>query len=108
ALSTTDSAPLDQDASYEVTSTLPNFTADQLREALPQPPTLYEPYPPDMPLEIRKTAEAWTRGKTTMFDKVMAIQDELRTFTYDTNVSYQSNPQGIVDFLHAQRGFCQQ
>ena len=108
ALSTTDTAPLDQDASYEVTSTLTSVSAGQLRQALPPPPTEFEPYPQGMPLEIQRTAEAWTHGKTTEFDKVLAIQDRLRTWTYDTAVSYQSNPQGIVDFLHKERGFCQQ
>ncbi len=105
---------LDDGTQYTVTSTYVNPTAAELRQVpMPAPTDFQEAadYPAtDYPAAIRKTALTWTRGKTTLFDKVLAIQDALRSpgWNYNTNVSYPSSPAGVTEFLNEREGFCQQ
>ena len=105
---------LDDGTTYTVTSTYVNPTAADLRRvAMPAPTDFQEAadYPAtDYPAAIRKTALTWTRGKTTLFDKVLAIQDALRgpRWTYNTNVAYPASPDGVTEFLTEREGFCQQ
>ena len=101
---------LDDGTQYTVTSTYVNPTAAELRQVpMPAPTDFQEAadYPAtDYPAAIRKTALTWTRGKTTLFDKVLAIQDALRSpgWNYNTNVSYPSSPAGVTEFLNAAGG----
>ena len=105
---------LDDGTQYTVTSTYVNPTAAELRQVpMPTPTDFQEAadYPAtDYPALIRHTARAWTHGKTTLFDKVLAIRDALRGpgWTYDTKVAYPPGPVGVTDFLSKRAGFCQQ
>ncbi len=96
---------LDDGTQYTVTSTYVNPTAEELRQVpMPAPTDFQEAadYPAtDYPAAIRQTALTWTRGKTTLFDKVLAIQDALRgpRWTYNTNVAYPASPVGVTEFL---------
>jgi transglutaminase-like putative cysteine protease len=50
-----------------------------------------------------------TAGKTTSFDKAKAIQDHLRTFTYDLNVGAGHSTDALARFLLvSKRGYCEQ
>jgi transglutaminase-like putative cysteine protease len=102
---------LDAGTRYQVTSTYVDPTAADLdqvpmpaptdyREAADYPTTSYPPV-------IRKTAMAWTRDQPTLFDKVLAIQNTLHSWSYSTTSAYPLSPLGVTDFLAARSGFCQ-
>ncbi|HUL84146.1 MAG TPA: DUF3488 and transglutaminase-like domain-containing protein [Actinomycetota bacterium] len=103
---------LDGGTNYTVTSTYVNPTAAELRQVRMPTVTDFQEaadYPTmDYPAVITKTALAWTHGKKTLFDKVLAIQDELQGWSYDKTVHYATSPDGVTDFLAERRGFCQQ
>ncbi len=57
---------------------------------------------------VNAAAHRLTDAKTTQYDKALAIQNYLRTFTYDLAYDY-SGPDQLDHFLFdAKRGFCQQ
>jgi transglutaminase-like putative cysteine protease len=68
---------------------------------------------PDLPPEIDARATEWTRGQTTAYDAIIAIQDRFTDpkwgFTYDATVPGSTSDQAMVEFLtQTKRGFCQQ
>jgi len=89
-------------------------TPQELRED-PFPPTgeaiRYTQLPDDLPPEIEQTAVAWTRGASSPYDQIMAIQDRFTggDFGYDDTVPGSTSDRAMVDFLLEDRlGFCQQ
>jgi transglutaminase-like putative cysteine protease len=68
--------------------------------------------PANTPVGIHQLALQWTEGKTSTYDKIIAIQDHLRNpseFTYDLNVGHRDDGRTLLDFLTtSRRGFCQQ
>jgi hypothetical protein len=68
--------------------------------------------PAGTPEEIASKAQEWTAGASTMYDKVIAIQDHLlndKEFTYDATVPAQEGANAMLTFLtKTKRGFCQQ
>ncbi len=59
----------------------------------------------------RRTAADWTRGASSPYDKIIAIQDRFTAgaFTYDDTVPGSTSDRAMVDFLLEDRvGFCQQ
>ena len=54
-------------------------------------------------------AERVAGSQTTPFRKALALQNYLRTFTYDENVALHHSFKDIVDFLtKTKRGYCEQ
>jgi transglutaminase-like putative cysteine protease len=109
--------PLDAGASYEVDAAFVTATADDLRVIPDQPgfgspAPAGDPYlalPPGLPEEIRAKALEWTSGRTTVFDRALAIQERLRRFRYNPDATFGSGPEAILTFLNETReGFCQQ
>jgi hypothetical protein len=104
----------DEGSTYSVESVFPTPTADELRHTATGSPVEYPgetQRPPDMPPEIKQLAEQWTRGATNDFDKVMAIQNQLRgpEYQYDIAVTYPPGLDSLRDFLtHSKVGFCEQ
>jgi hypothetical protein len=69
----------------------------------------YTQLPEDFPPEVHRIAVGITRGATTPFRKIVAIQDHLRSFQYDVSVEYGNRSDAMVRFLtQDRRGFCQQ
>jgi transglutaminase-like putative cysteine protease len=107
--------PLEQDTSYQVTSTLQRpepLALEQFR--LPSDPAEYARWtelPTDFPERVRDLAQTWTADTTTTYDKVRAIQDALigAEFAYDEKVDARDDIDALETFLFTtRRGFCQQ
>jgi len=68
--------------------------------------------PADLPVQIAALAEQWSRGETTDYDRIIAIQDRFTKsglFTYNADVPASSSDEAMVEFLTVtQQGFCQQ
>ena len=90
-------------------------TPDQLREEpiVATAETVRYTLTPDLPPEIGATARDWTRGQTTDYDAIIAIQDRFTDpkwgFTYDATVPGSTSDEAMVEFLtQTKAGFCQQ
>ena len=106
---------IDGGTDFTVTSLKLQPTPDQLRAlGTPAPPA--DPGSVETPLGmsplISERALDWTQGASTMYDRVLAIQNHLLdplSFTYDTTVPAVEGSTAMVNFLyHSHRGFCQQ
>ncbi|HEX6568284.1 MAG TPA: DUF3488 and transglutaminase-like domain-containing protein [Acidimicrobiales bacterium] len=98
---------------YTVTSQLPDWSADELRAASPEVPaairTTYLQLPEEFPQAARTEGQRLTNDQPTPFDKALAIQTHLRTFTYDQNVGPGHSDEALIDFLfRTRRGYCEQ
>jgi transglutaminase-like putative cysteine protease len=97
---------------YVATSQPQAPTPEQLARVHFQPPFRYGVYtelPADTPEAIYDIARRWTEDRPTAFEKILAIQDRLRTFRYDETVPARADSFTLVDFLtRTRRGFCQQ
>lgn len=109
--------PLREGDTYRFVAAPVTASADALRGidvrpgfGEPDPASRYLALPTGMPPEVAEIAERWTRDAETVFDKALAIQDQLRSgFAYDPEASLGSGPHTIVTFLQrARAGFCQQ
>lgn len=82
---------------------------DRIAFTTPAPRSPYVQLPDDLPDEIREIAREWTQDEPTAFRKILAIQETLRTFTYDATVAPRDSQDALVRFLtEERRGFCQQ
>ncbi|GAB2708517.1 transglutaminase family protein [Kitasatospora kifunensis] len=97
---------------YTVTSLNVQPTADQLRAAAPAPNSITEQYtklPNNLPPVVKQLAEQVTNGRTTAYDKAMALQDWFTTsggFVYSSSVDAGTGPTAIATFLQDRKGFC--
>lgn len=98
---------------YTVTSAIPRFTADGLRQMASVSTETVDARYLDLPAGFsplaRQTAEEITAGLTSSYDKALALQNYFReNFTYDVDVAKGHNIERIEDFLLVQRGYCEQ
>ena len=107
--------PLEKDTSYHATSALQQpepLVLDQF--VLPSDATAYARWtdlPPEFPDRVRELAQSWIAGTTTMYDAVLAIQDNLigGEYAYDDTVDARDDIDALATFLFtSKRGFCQQ
>jgi transglutaminase TgpA-like protein/transglutaminase superfamily protein len=109
---TTSDGAIDAGTEYSVTSLVVQPSPEDLAsENFPTPAqdTRYTQLPPDIPLEISDIARRWTDGLATDYERILAIQDRLRTFTYNADVPARDDSYTLVDFLTVTKeGFCQQ
>jgi transglutaminase-like putative cysteine protease len=98
--------------SYDVTSSLPEPTRDELDTVTNTPsPSLarYVDLPADMPRQIYEIAHQLTDDQPTMFGKVFAIQEYLHTFRYDLHVQPGRDVNHLLYFLtQSKAGYCEQ
>jgi transglutaminase-like putative cysteine protease len=100
--------------SYTVQSALPVFDPNQLAASSAPVPGAIEDVdtrlPPTVDPRVHEEALRVTAGKTTQYDKALALQNYFRdNFTYDLNVPAGQSDDAIVDFLfHTRRGYCEQ
>ncbi len=103
---------IDSGADYTVTSKVLEPTPKQLRQisSSVSSDSPLVALPPTTPPDVKAIAENWSDGASTMYDKVIAIQDHLLDdFTYDDSVPAQENTTALLNFLQqSKRGFCQQ
>lgn len=94
---------------YDVVSRVPNATYRAMRHAaIGQPPPAYTELP-QLSDAVYRLVDRWTAGRSTPFDKLVAIQDRLRSFEYSTKVRPEDSADYLTEFLTRTRaGFCQQ
>ncbi len=107
--------PTSDGQTYTVRSVLPTFTPDQLRSAtttLPDSVARQDTaLPGTLSGDVRLLATQITEGKTTAYEKALALQSFFRDtggFVYDQNVPQGHGDDAIVDFLKVRRGYCEQ
>jgi transglutaminase-like putative cysteine protease len=98
---------------YRVTSLLRVPTPDELKDVgdMGGPVTRGETarLPATVPPRVHRLALRLTRGEPTPYEKVLAIQRYLRTFTYDLRAPAGHGVSDLVHFLErTQRGYCEQ
>jgi transglutaminase-like putative cysteine protease len=98
---------------YTVTSRLPVLDGDRLRAASTDvPDDIAERYlalPEGFSELARTEAFEVTQHADTPYDKALALQQYLRTFTYDTTVAPGHSEDALVNFLfETRRGYCEQ
>jgi transglutaminase-like putative cysteine protease len=100
--------------SYSVQSALPIFDPQQLEnapDAVPKDIAVNDTeLPSDFSDRVTQEAQRVVAGKTTVYDKALALQDYFRdNFTYDLNVPPGHSDSAIESFLFdTRRGFCEQ
>ena len=99
--------------SYEVTSAVPEPRRELLRTASTEVPDeideVFTQLPDDFPDRVTGLAQEVTLGADTTYDKALALQDYLRSFTYDLNVGPGHGNDALETFLFgSQRGYCEQ
>jgi transglutaminase-like putative cysteine protease len=99
---------------YEVDSVLPQWTGDELRSATTDiPEDIQARYLdlPRLPANVENLAHQLTDGKSTEWDKALAIQDYLRgpDFTYNQQVGPGQSTGALEHFLfESKEGYCEQ
>lgn len=100
---------------YSVISQMVQPAPDDLRAITFPPPadnSRYTQLPIDPTMDrIHQLALDWTAGATSDYDRILAIQDRLRSaeFSYSLNVPPRDDSFDLITFLtQTKRGFCQQ
>ena len=104
---------LDVGARYQVISSVADLRAADLDKPFAYDEAAMGDYLqlPRVPGAIRSLAERIAGGKSTPYQKALALQDYLRTppFKYDQNVALHHNFRNLVDFLtKVKEGYCEQ
>jgi transglutaminase-like putative cysteine protease len=114
SLTVSNDIPTSDGVDYTIVSSLPDFSADDLRAASEDIPEeiaaryLTLPDPGSITPRVRELAEQLTAGQTTRYDKMRALQDHFRNnYGYSINLG-PGGADPIATFLDERRGFCQQ
>ena len=102
---------LEVGARYQVISSVADPRAEDLDKPFVYDETAMGDYLqlPRVPGVIRSLAEQIARDKPTPYQKALALQDYLRTFTYNQNVALHHSFKNLVDFLtKVKEGYCEQ
>lgn len=107
------------DLQYSMSALELELSAERLRNAAPSSgkvEELFTDYPADIPRIVRELAASVTQGKTTRFEKAVALQEWFRTdggFTYSLRTAAEGNgADALVTFLSegpgGRTGYCEQ
>lgn len=102
---------LTEELTYEVVSYVPRPTFKEMNRAdvAEASPIYYETGPIPISPEVEALIEEWTGRFDTPFKKLVALQDNLRLFTYSIEVDPSASTDHLTDFLiRTRRGYCQQ
>ncbi|MFN2488210.1 MAG: transglutaminaseTgpA domain-containing protein [Actinomycetota bacterium] len=101
---------LEQGLTYTVESVVPDATYGALKDAsVGDPGAAFRELPNDLSRDVYELVERWTEGWETPFEKLVAIQERLRRFTYSTDVEPEDSADYLTEFLTRTRtGYCQQ
>jgi transglutaminase-like putative cysteine protease len=107
------SVPTSDGLTYDVTSASPRLDAATLEgDAAAAPGSIAKRFtglPADFSPRVRQLAVDLTAGKATPYDRALALQDHLRTFTYDLTVNAGHSDDVLEQFLFdTKRGYCEQ
>jgi transglutaminase-like putative cysteine protease len=99
--------------SYRVTSTVPRPTAEDLVGAAGEVPeaiaSTHLALPAGFSPRVRELAEGLVADATTPYEAALALQDHLRSFTYDLAIQPGHSGDALETFLfELQRGYCEQ
>ena len=87
----------------------PTFRELNRAEVSQASPIYYEKGPIPISPEVDALVEEWTGRFDTPFKKLVALQDNLRLFTYSIDVDPSASTDHLTDFLiRTRRGYCQQ
>ncbi len=105
--------PLQPGDVFEIVSSAPELTADDLRGRTAQAPPdpIYLELPDDLPSVVAETAQAVTAGATTPYDQARAMQAWFRDdsqWTYSTEVQSGHGSNAIESFFRERIGYCEQ
>ncbi len=96
---------------YSIVSNVPSFTIEQLQSGSdvipPEIAARYLTLPSDLSPTVEDTALALTAGLDNRYDRMRAIQDHFRGYTYNVQLSPREGDP-IEQFLREREGFCQQ
>jgi transglutaminase-like putative cysteine protease len=98
-------------AVYQVVSEVPRPSANALDELPETPPDVPRRFLelPSVSQELKDIAAEITRDADTPYREAVAIQNHLRSFTYDLQVAATHDLQTMEQFLtEVQRGYCEQ
>jgi transglutaminase-like putative cysteine protease len=101
----------EQGMTYEVTSLVAAPSPSELETIDPtaSQPSRFTELPPNLPLRLYAIVQQITGTSVTPFDKLLAIQEYLRTFTYDEKAPAGHGTDDILFFLErSRRGYCEQ
>jgi transglutaminase-like putative cysteine protease len=97
---------------FEVLSVTPRASFEELNDAAPGAVLSRESVyleTPGLTRGIQNLVQRWTRNSTTPFEKLVAIQEELRAFNYELNPAQLEQENYLEDFLlRTREGYCQQ
>ena len=95
---------------YTIESSIPRFTSTELRAAPDTvPDSIAEQYLPlpEIPAIVHSEAQRITADAPTRYDKMLALQEYFRGFTYSVNLGERTGDP-VEQFLQERIGFCQQ
>jgi len=98
---------------YQVTSDVPRLTVADLDQPFSYDEQALADYLqlPRVPSVIRELAQRIAGNRPTPYQKALALQDYLRTFTYNENVAadFHHSFKNLVEFLtKSKQGYCEQ
>ena len=101
---------LDEDFRYTITSQTITPSPDELDRQFDFSTVdpRYTTLPADTPPQVRAFAEEITAGTTTPYRQALAIQNLLRTYTYDEQAPAGHGIDDLLFFLESRRGYCEQ
>lgn len=111
---------ISENVAYEVTSRVTRPSFNELRDATiplqlpddqesPISSLYYDTGPFAISAEVGELLERWTAGIESPFLKLIALQDNLRQFTYSLDVPASASTDYLTTFLiDDRRGYCQQ
>jgi transglutaminase-like putative cysteine protease len=107
------SVPTSDGLGYVVTSSSPRLTPEDLGGTAAEIPdeirSRFGGLPEGFSQRVRDLAAELTAGADTPYEQARALQDHLRTFTYDLEVSAGHSGDALERFLFdTQRGYCEQ
>ncbi len=97
---------------YEVSSNVPAIQYEDLIDAEPAQPgeidDVFFQLRQRLPVEVDELIANWTRKAETPFEKLVAIQERLRSFEYELEPPTPQGESLVADFLlNTKQGFCQ-
>jgi hypothetical protein len=99
-------------AAYEAVSWVPTATPDELRMASTDYPDwaadVYLTLPEELPERVGELAEEITADAPTAYDQALALQDYLRGYEYNLDLSAPPADRDVVDYFlfDLQEGYC--
>lgn len=103
-------SPLEPREVFTIISQTPDVTPEVLRAATTSnpPDDIFLGLPDDFPDSVRTLAAEVTAGATTDYDRMLALQDFFRGFTYSLEVQAGHGSSAIENFLEIRTGYCEQ